>query len=55
MSYRIVSDGSCDLPVEDYTRHNLTVVPFYVSFDEVNYKKEIAEVPDDWGLVPARS
>lgn len=45
MSYRIVSDGSCDLPVEDYARHNLTVVPFYVSFDEVNYKREIAEVP----------
>lgn len=45
MKYQIVTDGSCDLPKEYWDKHNLTVVPFYVSFDGVNYKKEIAEMP----------
>lgn len=45
MSYQIVSDGSCDLPIEYWEEHHLTVVPFYVSFDGVTYKKEIAEMP----------
>lgn len=45
MEYRIISDGSCDLPVEIYDESNLTVVPFYVSFDSETYCKEIAEMP----------
>lgn len=45
MRYHIVSDGSCDLPVEYWEAHALTVVPFYVSFDGVNYKKENFEMP----------
>lgn len=41
MSYRIVTDGSCDLSKEHVDRANLTVVPFYVSFDEKNiYERE---------------
>lgn len=42
--YHIVTDGSCDLPPELAARKNITVVPFYVSFDEVHYEKEIVEV-----------
>lgn len=45
MAYRIVTDGSCDLPVEFWSKMDLTVVPFYVSFDSVNYEKEIADIP----------
>lgn len=45
MAYQIVSDGACDLPVEFWEKHNLTVVPFYVSFDSINYEREIADVP----------
>lgn len=45
LKYQIVSDGSCDLSPELVERWNIKVVPFYVSFDGENYKKEIVEVP----------
>lgn len=44
MSYKIVTDGSCDLSNEIVNKNNLTVVPFYVSFDEQTYKKEKIEL-----------
>lgn len=44
MSYKIVTDGSCDLSNEIVNKNNLTVVPFYVSFDEQTYKKEKVEL-----------
>lgn len=43
-AYHIVSDGSCDLPSELTKEKNITVVPFYVSFDDENYQKEIVEI-----------
>lgn len=43
-SYQIVSDGSLDLPKELTKEKNITVVPFYVSFDDVNYHKETEEI-----------
>ncbi len=43
-SYQIVSDGSLDLPKELTKEKNITVVPFYVSFDNVNYHKEMEEI-----------
>lgn len=45
MKYRIVTDGSCDLPVDLWEKNDLTVVPFYVSFDSQTYYKEISEMP----------
>lgn len=45
MDYKIVTDGSCDLPPELCRQKNIDVVPFYVSFDSENYRKEIAEMP----------
>ena len=45
MDYRIVSDGSCDLPPELCREKGVTVVPFYVSFDSENYMREIADMP----------
>lgn len=44
MNYQIISDGSCDLPSELVTEKKLRVVPFYVSFDDKSYRKEIEEV-----------
>ncbi len=44
MNYQIVTDGSCDLPVELTSQKNLTVVPFYVSFDSTTYQKELVEI-----------
>ncbi len=45
MDYRIVSDGSCDLPPELCREKGVTVVPFYVSFDSEHYMREIADMP----------
>lgn len=44
MNFQIISDSSCDLPVEFTKENNINVVPFYVSFDETNYKKENVEI-----------
>lgn len=43
-TFHIISDGSCDLPVELIKEKNVTVVPFYVSFDDENYKKENVDI-----------
>ena len=42
-AYHIISDGSCDLPQEKEKKKNITVVPFYVSFDSETYEKEIVK------------
>lgn len=43
-AFHIISDGSCDLPVETAREKNITVVPFYVSFDDEHYLKENVEI-----------
>lgn len=43
-AFHIISDGSCDLPTELTEEKNITVVPFYVSFDEEHYLKEKEEI-----------
>lgn len=45
MDYKIVTDGSCDLPPELCKEKGVEVVPFYVSFDSENYVKEIVDMP----------
>lgn len=40
MNFKIISDGACDLLPEYLNIHNIDVVPFYVTFDGVNYAKE---------------
>ena len=42
--YHIFSDGSCDLPPQLVKEKNVTVVPFYVAFDDTHYQKEIEEI-----------
>lgn len=42
--FHIISDGSCDLPTELTEEKNITVVPFYVSFDGGHYLKEKEEI-----------
>lgn len=44
MNYRIISDGDCDLDPVLAKEKNITIVPFYVSFDDKTYQKEIAEI-----------
>lgn len=42
--YKIISDGSCDLDKSMAEKLNVQIVPFYVSTDGENYKKEIEEL-----------
>ena len=42
--FHIVSDGSCDLPAELAEKKNITIVPFYVSFDDEHYLKENVDI-----------
>ncbi len=44
MNYRIISDSDCDLDPAVAEQKNITVVPFYVSFDETTYQKEREEI-----------
>lgn len=44
MAFQIISDGSCDLGTERVAKEGVRVVPFYVSFDDKTYQKEIEEV-----------
>lgn len=43
-AFHIISDGSCDLPADLAEEKNITVVPFYVSFDDEHYLKENVEI-----------
>lgn len=43
-AFHIISDGSCDLPAELVKEKNVTVVPFYVSFDGEHYQKEGVDI-----------
>lgn len=43
-AFHIISDGSCDLPPELAQKKNITVVPFYVSFDDEHYFKENVDI-----------
>ncbi len=45
MKFGIVSDSSCDLTQEYTEKEQVTVVPFYVSFDGENYYREGTEIP----------
>ena len=42
--FAIISDSSCDLPKEVTEKKEITVVPFYVSFDGNQYEKEGVEI-----------
>lgn len=43
-TFHIISDGSCDLPPELAREKDITIVPFYVSFDDEHYLKEGVEI-----------
>lgn len=41
---KIVSDGSCDLTMEEAKQLDVSIVPFYVSFDGEKYEKENVDI-----------
>ena len=42
--FQIISDGSCDLPPGITAQKRIRVIPFYVSFDGKDYRKELEEI-----------
>lgn len=42
--FHIISDGACDFTPEQAKENDVQIVPFYVSFDQENYYKEVVEV-----------
>lgn len=46
-NFQVISDGACDLLASYKEKHNLIVVPFYVSFDKEHYFKEGIEFDHD--------
>lgn len=42
--YQIFSDSSCDVPKELLTDNDITLIPFYITFDTENYFKENIEI-----------
>lgn len=43
-NFKIISDSSCDLPESYLKELEVTLVPYYVTFDTVTYLKEIEEL-----------
>lgn len=44
MNYKIISDGCCDLDPAMIKKYDIHIIPFYVSFNEKDYFKEIEEI-----------
>ena len=44
MDYKIISDGCCDLSKDIIEKYQLHIIPFYISFDDETYYKEIEEI-----------
>jgi DegV family protein with EDD domain len=45
--FQIFSDSSCDVPQVLLKDNNITLIPFYVSFDKENYLKENIEISNE--------
>lgn len=44
MKYVIIADGSCDLGMDVADKIGVEIIPFYISFDEQTYIKEIEDI-----------
>jgi len=48
-SYKIISDSSCDLSESLLQQLDISLVPYYISFDTINYHKEMVDIkPQDF-------
>ena len=44
MDFRIISDSSCDISREQEQAYQIGIIPYYVSFDGIHYRKDRVEV-----------
>jgi len=47
ISFDIFSDGSADIQIDAAKKMNIKTIPFYISLDKVNYRKELVEISRD--------
>ncbi len=45
--FELFSDSSCDVPLEIINEQKITLIPFYVTFDQENYFKENTEISNE--------
>ena len=45
--FQIISDGSCDFTAEEVKKHNIQVIPFYITFDGSSHLKEGVDISQD--------
>jgi len=38
--FQIISDSGCDFSAEDAKKHNVEIVPFYITFDDTTHLRE---------------
>ena len=41
MTVRIVTDSTCDLPVEIVNTYNISIIPCYINFQERSYLDDV--------------
>jgi len=42
--FQIISDGGCDYNAEEAKKHNVEIVPFYITFDDATHLKEGVDI-----------
>ena len=45
--FQIISDGGCDFTKEEAKKHNVTIVPFYITFDQHTFLREGVDITKD--------
>lgn len=45
--FRVFSDSSCDVPQELIAKYNITLIPFYVTFNQEQYFRENIEISNE--------
>ena len=45
--YKIISDGGCDFTKDEASHYNVSVVPFYITFDQDTFLKEGIDISKD--------
>lgn len=46
-NYKIITDTACDIPLSYFEENNVDFVPFSISFDSQNYKKDLVDITTD--------
>ena len=45
--FQIISDSGCDFSQDETKKHNVDIVPLYISFDHENYLREGVDISNE--------